>query len=338
MNSAESSVGLSVLDTSPIVAGSDARAALHNTLDLAKSADELGFTRYWVPEHHGMRGVACSATAVVIDRIAASTERIRVGSGGVLLPNHSPLVLAEQFGTLEIYHPGRVDLGIGRALGGRKEVVERVRSSSERTAKPFEQQLGELLGYFAAPLEEVAAVPAIGNTPAVWLLGTSACSARLAGTLGLSYAYGGHLDPSGIERKLEIYRESFRSVRASHQPQVIVSVPVIAADTDDRAAWLAASIKRKLLARLDRKPILLPSPTEANSQKFTPGEEARLLNSTFSGYIVGSADTIRRKLQRIVDETGAQELMVTSPIFSHLERRRSYEICAGLKLKRTGGT
>ncbi|MGE0346629.1 MAG: LLM class flavin-dependent oxidoreductase [Gemmatimonadales bacterium] len=327
MSSPRSEIDLSVLDTSPIVAGADARTALLNTLDLARLADRLGFTRYWVPEHHGMRGVACSATSVVIDRIASATAHIRVGSGGVLLPNHSPIVLAEQFGTLEIFHPGRIDLGIGRALGGKPQVVERVRSASERSRKSFEDQLDELLSYFLPGDDAPPAVPAAGNGPPIWLLGSTEYSAKLAGAMGLAYAFAGHLNPAGVESAVRTYRQDFRDSARGGRPRVIVSVPVIAAESDERADWLASSIKVKILARHRRRPILLPAPEEANRRRFSRADEA-LLDEKFSGHIVGSPATVAEKMQQLVDRTGTNELMITTPIYSHAERRKSYEICA----------
>ncbi|MFR9802611.1 LLM class flavin-dependent oxidoreductase [Pseudonocardia sp. RS010] len=318
-----------MLDTVPIVEGSTAREALANTLDLAQRADRIGYRRYWVPEHHGMPGVAGSATSVIIERIASLTERIRVGSGGVLLPNHSPLVLAEQFGTLEAFHPGRIDLGLGRALGGRRAVVDRVRPASERTAKPFEEQLDELLSHFAPALDgHASAVPAVGNKPEVWLLGSTEYSARLAGKLGLPYAFAGHLNPGTIDTALLEYRRAFHAAHgtATH-PQDILSVPVIAADTDVRARWLAGSVKLRLLRRSRKERTLLPTPEEAGAHPFTV-EEEQIVRQAMDGYVVGSGDTVLAQLQDLVDKTSCQELMITSPIYDHAERCRSYEICA----------
>jgi luciferase family oxidoreductase group 1 len=312
-------VPLSVLDTSPIVAGSTAAEALHRTLDLARLADDLGYHRYWVPEHHGMRGVACAATSVVVGRIAAATTRIRVGSGGVLLPNHAPLVVAEQFGTLEIFHPGRIDLGVGRALGGRRPVVDLVRSEQARTAVPFREQLARLLGHFRSG----PAVPALGHRPQVWLLGSSRASAELAGALGLPYAFAAHLNPAGAIEAVDTYRTAF----AGDDPQVLLGVPVIAADTDARAEWLAASIGLKVLGRTRGERILLPSAEAANTRPYT-ADERSLIRERLAGHVIGSPATVKDGLQRLVDDTGADELMITTPVHDHAARRRSYEICA----------
>lgn len=309
-------IRLSVLDTSPIVAGSTARQALANTLDLAVLADELGYHRYWVPEHHGMRGVASAAPAVVAGRLAAATHRIRVGAGGVLLPNHAPIVVAEQFGTLTAFHPGRVDLGLGRAPGGPRSAVDLVRGG--RTAPDFREQVEELLGYFT-PGDKPLAVPAAGNAPEVWLLGSSPSSARLAGELGLGYAFARHLNPRDAAEATRTYRSAFRpGLRSS--PVTLVSVAVIAAGTDERADWLAGPNRVKVARRLRGERILLPSPEEAAPQPADPLDHV----------LVGSPPTLRDRLRSLADATGADELMVTTPVYDHADRRRSYELLACL--------
>jgi luciferase family oxidoreductase group 1 len=296
---------LSVLDTSPIVQGATPKQALENTVDLAVLADSLGYHRYWVPEHHGMRGVASSAPAVLVGHLATVTSRIRVGAGGVLLPNHAPVVVAEQFGTLEALHPGRIDLGIGRAPGGSAAAVAAVRPATER---PFRSQLAELLAYLN---EEVhpPAVPVLGgNAPPVWLLGSSPDSAALAAELGLPYAYAHHL--------------TGRTMLLSH-PTSLVSVSVIAAEDDDRAEWLAGSIRLKVLSRRRGNRILLPSPEEAAAHPVHAEHDV----------IVGGPTTVRTHLQKIIDETGTTELMVTTPVYDHGARRRSYELVAAIAEK-----
>ncbi|GAA3438550.1 LLM class flavin-dependent oxidoreductase [Kutzneria kofuensis] len=268
-------VRVSVLDTSPIVRGSTAREALRNTLDLAILADELGFHRYWVPEHHGMRGVASSAPAVVVGRLAAATERIRVGAGGVLLPNHAPIIVAEQFGTLEAFHPGRIDLGLGRALGGPQHAADAVRSERERTAKSFEEQVRELLRYFTAD-ELVRAVPAVDNLPEIWLLGSSGHSASLAGSLGLGYAFAHHLKPENAVEALGNY----------HGPRTLVSVSVIVADTDAQAEYLAGSTRLKVLSRVRGNRVQLPSPADAAAYPYTDDDRAEIAVRS-GGVLVG---------------------------------------------------
>lgn len=302
---------LSVLDTSPIVAGSTARQALHNTLDLALLAEELGYHRYWVPEHHGMRGVASSSPAVVVGRLADATTRIRVGAGGVLLPNHAPIVVAEQFGTLTAFHPGRIDLGLGRALGGPRHVAETVRSERERTAKTFPEQVAELLDCFSSG----RAVPAAGNVPPIWLLGSSGASAELATSLGLGYAFAHHLNPDGAVDALGNYGGQ----------STLVSASVIAADTDSHAEWLAGSTRLKVLSRVRGKRILLPSPEEAAAYPYTDDDRTEIAARS-GGVLVGSPETVRKQLQAVLDDTGTSELMITTPVHDHGERRRSYEL------------
>lgn len=319
-------VRVSVLDTSPIVQGSTARLALENTVDLAVLADRLGYHRYWVPEHHSMRGVASSAPAVVVGRLADATRSIRVGAGGVLLPNHAPIVIAEQFGTLAAFHPGRIDLGLGRALGGSRQTAEVVRGAAERAAKDFSQQLQELLGYFDADEDQVTkAIPAIGNVPPIWLLGSSTASARLAGSLGLAYAFAHHLKPDDAPEATRLYRDSFEPAGRVPAPSTLVSVSVIAADTDERAEWLAGSTRLKVLSRVRGNRIRLPSPEDAAAYPYT-GADREEIAARSGSVLVGSPDTVRKLLQSVLDDTGADELMVTTPVYDHRDRRHSYEL------------
>lgn len=333
MTPSEADLRLSVLDTSPIVQGSTARQALHNTLDLAQFTDNLGYHRYWVPEHHSMRGVASSAPAVLVARIADATHRMRVGSGGVLLPNHAPLVIAEQFGTLEALHPGRIDLGLGRAPGGPPHAVAAIRGAHPRTEKPFAEQLHELLGYFNPPENQTpTAVPAVGNKPNVWILGSSTASAELAGSIGLPYAFAHHLTPEGLEA-VQVYKDSFQPSPISPTPQIIVSMSVIAADTDERAEWLAGSTRLKTLSRVRGKRILLPSPEDAVSYPYTSADREEIAARSHS-VVVGSPTTVRSKLDSVLDDTGADEIMVTTPVYNHADRRRSYELLSSLAFRR----
>ena len=324
-------VPLTVFDTSPIVAGSTARAALHHSVDLARHAEDLGFHRYWVAEHHGMPGVASCATAVLIGRIAAATARIRVGSGAVLLPNHAPLVLAEEFGTLEAFHPGRIDLGLGRASGGRRDVVEHVRGAAERAATGYPEQIAGLLRHFEpdAVHDRVRAVPATGNRPAVWLLGSSTASAELAGSFGLPYAFGMHLRPRNAPDALAAYRGAFRPSVHCPRPRVLVSVPVIAADDDARAHHLAGPARLKALRRSQGTPVLLPSPDEAAAYPYS-GDDRALLDERFAHHVIGSPDTVTDRLRAVLDETAADELAVQLPIFDHDDRRHACALVAGV--------
>ncbi|AUI58575.1 LLM class flavin-dependent oxidoreductase [Amycolatopsis sp. BJA-103] len=301
---------LSVLDTSPIVQGSMPRQALLNTVDLAYLAEDLGYHRYWVPEHHGMRGVASSAPAVLIAHLANATRRLRLGAGGVLLPNHAPLVVAEQFGTLAALHPGRIDLGIGRAPGGSKAASAALRP--QRT-KDFGVQLDELRGFLNLPEDaEVKAIPVLGgNIPELWLLGRSPESAALAAERGIKYAFAHHLAPDAPARA------------------DLVSVSVIAAEDDERAEWLAGSTRLKVLSRLRGNRVRLPSPEEAAAFPYTADDRAEIAKRS-GAVLTGSPETLVPKLQRILDETGTAEIMVTTPLFHHADRRRSYELLASL--------
>ncbi|GAA3620574.1 LLM class flavin-dependent oxidoreductase [Nonomuraea rosea] len=324
-------VRLSVLDTSPIVQGSTPRQALRNTVDLATLADELGYHRYWVPEHHGMRGVASSAPAVLVGHLAGATRRLRVGAGGVLLPNHAPIVVAEQFGTLAALHPGRIDLGLGRAPGGPGPAVDAVRPAAERTAKSFRRQLDELQAYFD-PSEDarVKAIPVLGgNAPPLWLLGSSATSAELAAELGLPYAFAHHLNPDQAQPAMRRYRERFRPSAQAERPQALVSVSVIVAEDDERAEWLAGSTRLKVLSRAGGRRILLPSPEEAAAYPYTDGDRAEIAARSGS-VLVGGPRTVAGHLRKVLGDTGADELMVTTPVYHHADRRRSYQLLAAL--------
>ncbi|AXB48327.1 LLM class flavin-dependent oxidoreductase [Amycolatopsis albispora] len=320
---------LSVLDTSPIVQGATPSEALHNTVDLAKLADSLGFHRYWVPEHHGMRGVASSAPAVVVGHLANATRRLRVGAGGVLLPNHAPIVVAEQFGTLAAFHPGRIDLGIGRAPGGAKPAVAAVRP--DRTVADFERQLAELRS-FLHPAEDapVKAIPVLGgNVPDLWLLGSSAASAELAGRLGLAYAFAHHLNPGEAARSADAYREHFRPSEHAESPALLVSLSVIAAETDERAEWLAGSTRLKVLSRIRGTRIQLPSPEDAAAYPYTADDRAEIAIRSRS-VLSGGPETVAAGLREVREATGTGEFMVTTPVYHHADRRRSYELLAAL--------
>jgi luciferase family oxidoreductase group 1 len=321
-------VRISVLDTSPIVQGSTPRQALRNTVDLAVLADALGYHRYWVPEHHGMRGVASSAPAVLVGQLANVTRRLRVGAGGVLLPNHAPIVVAEQFGTLAALHPGRIDLGLGRAPGGPGPAVEAVRPEAARTAKSFRQQVDELRAYF----DEDAHPPAVpvlgGNVPAMWLLGSSTASAELAGELGLPYAFAHHLNPDGAAEAMRAYRAHCHHTT----PTTLVSVSVIAAEDDERAEWLAGSTRLKVLSRVRGNRILLPSPEDAAAYPYTASDRAEIAARSGS-VLTGSPETVAKHLHTILDDTGTDELMVTTPLYHHADRRRSYELLATIAVQ-----
>lgn len=318
----DATVRVSVLDTAPIVQGSDAATALRNSVDLAQLADTLGYHRYWLPEHHGMRGVASAAPAIGVDRIASTTRHLRVGAGGVMLPNHPPLVVAEQFGTLHAFHPGRIDLGLGRGLGGPRAVVDRIRSETDRNARPFAEQVRDLLGYFAPQPDDVPvpAVPAAGNRPEIWLLGSSDHAAGVAGALGLRYAFAHHLQPANTDAAVRTYRDRFTPSCLCPRPRLLLSVAAIVAATDDEARWHAAALRMKIASREPGHPIRLPDPRTAEQHGYTCEH--------LPGVLIGAPATVRAELHTLVTRTGADELMIKTDIHDHTARRRSYQLLA----------
>lgn len=321
---------VSVLDTAPIVEGSSPREALNNTIELARVAEASGYRRHWVAEHHGMKGVASSATAVIMERIASATSTLRVGSGGIMLPNHAPLVIAEQAGTLEAFHPGRIDLGLGRALGGNQAHANAIRGEVDRTAKSFTQQLDELLGLLDSPEgSEVRAMPAIGNWPDVWLIGSTDFSARVAGERGLPYAFANHLNPDNAGSALKLYRDTFVPSIHRPQPHCLVSVSAIAADTDERAEWLAGSTRLKVLSRSHGRPIRLPSAETAARYSYSDDDRAEI-NRRKDSVVVGSLDSVASRLRELASELLVDEIMVATPVHAHKDRMRSYELLGSL--------
>ncbi|WP_027946294.1 LLM class flavin-dependent oxidoreductase [Amycolatopsis taiwanensis] len=326
-----SDVRLSVLDLSPIPSGSDASAALRNTLDLARHTERLGYHRFWVAEHHNMPGIASSATAVLIGHVADATEKIRVGSGGIMLPNHAPLIVAEQFGMLEAFHPGRIDLGIGRAPGTDQRTALAVRGSmAALRADDFPQQLTELMNYFEPDDDRaVNAIPAVGHKPPFWLLGSSGFSAQLAGALGLPFAFAHHFSARNTVPAARLYRESFRPSETLSEPYLMLGVAVVAAETDERAQWLAAPSGLSFLSLRRNRPIPLPTPEEAAEYPYTELERAAIAER-LSGTIVGAPETVRKGMEKLLSDTGADELMVTTMVHGHADRLRSYDLVAEL--------
>ncbi|NYE16164.1 luciferase family oxidoreductase group 1 [Actinomadura citrea] len=317
---------LSVLDLAPVVTGSTSGQALRNTLDLARHVERLGFHRYWLAEHHAMPGIASSATAVLIGQVAAATSRMRVGSGGVMLPNHAPMVVAEQFGTLEALYPGRIDLGLGRAPGTDQATARALRRSPEAlSVDDFPEQVVELRSYFAA---DGKVTPAAGNEPPVWLLGSSGYSARLAGLLGLPFAFAHHFSAENTVPALTLYRQSFRP-GALDEPYSMIGVSVTASDTDERARELAAPQALSFLRLRQGRPGLLPTPEEAASYPYTPMER-QMIDARLADQVVGGPDTVRKQLDELVGRTGVDEVMVTTQVFDHADRLRSYDILADL--------
>ena len=321
-------IPISVLDLAPIVAGAQATDAFRNTLDLARHAERLGYTRYWLAEHHNMPGIASAATSVVIGYVAGGTSRIRVGAGGVMLPNHAPLLIAEQFGTLASLYPGRIDLALGRAPGTDQTTMRALRRDP-RSAEYFPQDVIELLGYFeeAAPGQLVRAVPGAGLDVPVWLLGSSTYSAQLAAQLGLPFAFASHFAPTHLLHALELYRANFQPSERLAAPYAMVGVSVVAADTDAEAKRLFSSLQQQFIALTRGQPIQLQPPVDDMDARIGPHERAGL-EHTLRYAIVGGPGTVRERLAGFIAETNADEVIVTANIHSHDARVRSYEILA----------
>ncbi|MDM0106199.1 LLM class flavin-dependent oxidoreductase [Variovorax sp. J22R24] len=320
----------SILDLSPITEGSDAAQSFRNSLSLAQHGEKLGYRRYWLAEHHGMPGIASAATAVLLAHIGAGTSTIRIGAGGVMLPNHSPLVIAEQFGTLESLYPGRIDLGLGRAPGSDQRTAQALRRNLQSDADQFPQDVIELMDFMSKePRQPVRAVPGMGLEVPVWILGSSTFGAQLAAHLGLPYAFASHFAPQQLMQAIRIYRETFKPSAQLAKPYVMLGFNVFAAETDEEAEFRATSWQQAFVNLRSGRPGRLPPPVEGYRERVGPAENA-LLDSVLSCSAVGSRGTVKAKLQEFVDRTGADELMITSQVFDHQARLRSYEIVAEL--------
>jgi luciferase family oxidoreductase group 1 len=328
-------IPLSVLDLSPVVEGSSAGEALRNSLDLAARAERLGFTRYWVAEHHNMPGIASSAPAVLLAHIASVTSTMRIGSGGVMLPNHSSLVIAEQFGMLEALHPGRIDLGLGRAPGTDQLTARALRRtmSPGRDAEDFPEQLMELFGYFEGrwppnhPYASITATPGLGNRPAIWMLGSSDYGAEVAGLLGLPYSFAHHFSSGNTAAAVAAYREAFRPGGAIEKPYLMLGVSVVCGESDEHARWLASPGALSFVRLRSGRPGRFPSPEEAAAHEFTPFEES-ILAGRVGSQIIGGPETVRAGLADLVARYQPNELMITTMVYAHADRVRSYELVA----------
>jgi len=322
-------IPLSVLDLAPIVQGGDAATAFRNSLDLARHAERWGYTRYWLAEHHNMPGIASAATSVVIAHVAGGTSTIRVGAGGVMLPNHAPLVIAEQFGTLASLYPGRIDLGLGRAPGTDQLTMRALRRRRAGDADDFPQEVMELLSYFQAaqPGQAVRAVPGAGLDVPIWILGSSLFGAALAAELGLPYAFASHFAPALMMDAIDLYRTRFRPSETQSRPYVMLGLNVFAAPREAEARRLLSSLQQAFVNLRQGNPGPLPPPVDGFETRLTPlerlGLEERLRCS-----VVGDQAGVRRGLEEFAARTGADELMVSAQIFDHAARLRSYEITA----------
>jgi luciferase family oxidoreductase group 1 len=322
-------IPFSVLDLSPVPEGGDAGQALRNTLDLAQAAERLGFRRYWLAEHHNMAGIASAATAVVIGAVAAATSTIRVGSGGIMLPNHAPLVIAEQFGTLEALHPGRIDLGLGRAPGTDPLTARALRRDLAVAAERFPQDVLELQALFAPPQpgQAIRAVPGAGLNVPIWILGSSLFGAQLAAMLGLPFAFASHFAPALLHDALSLYRDRFEPSATLERPYATVAVNAFAAETDAEGERLFTSLQQAFLNLRRGTPGPLPPPVDGLEGRLSPVEREGL-HRALAYSAVGSPETVRRRLEAVIAETGADEIIVTGQIHDHGARLRSFTIVA----------
>jgi luciferase family oxidoreductase group 1 len=320
----------SVLDLAPVVQGSNPTDALHNSLDIIQHAEKWGYNRYWVAEHHNMRGIASSATSVVIGYLAGGTSTIRVGAGGVMLPNHAPLVIAEHYGTLASLYPGRIDLGLGRAPGTDQITMQALRRTLTGDVDGFPRDVVELQHYLKEPQQgqRVVAVPGAGTDVPIWILGSSLFGAQLAAMLGLPYAFASHFAPQYMEAAIAHYREKFEPSEQLDKPYVMLGFNVCAADTDEEAMFLRTSSLQSFVNLRRGVPGQLPPPNKDFEATLQPGEQ-RMIDDISRCSAVGSEETVRDQIASFVEETGADELMLVSSVFEHKKRLRSYEIVAG---------
>jgi luciferase family oxidoreductase group 1 len=323
----------SVLDLAPICEGGSAAETLRNSLELARHAERLGYERYWLAEHHNIPGIASSATSLVIAHVAAGTSRIRVGAGGIMLPNHAPLVIAEQFGTLATLFPGRIDLGLGRAPGTDPRTAYALRRNlTPSDSDPFPQDVVELLTYLGKPRpgQRVHAIPGEGTEVPVWILGSSLFGASLAAALGLPFAFASHFAPAQLMEALDVYRSKFKPSEWLAAPRVMVGSTVVVAPTDEEARFHFSSLQQAFLNLRSNRPGRLPRPQEGFEQRLNPVER-ELLDEALSCAFVGAPDTVRRGLEGFLARTGADELIVSGQIHDHAARLRSYAMLAEVR-------
>jgi luciferase family oxidoreductase group 1 len=321
-------IPLSVLDLCPINEGGSVGESIANTVDIARHADRWGFRRYWMAEHHGMPGIASAATAVLIGHVAGATSRIRVGAGGIMLPNHAPLVIAEQFGTLEAMYPGRIDLGLGRAPGSDQATAGALRRNLHSDPDEFPRDVMELIAYFEGE-GPVRAVPGEGHQVPIWILGSSLFGAQLAAWLGRPYAFASHFAPAQMMDAIAVYRSRFRPSRHLDRPYVMLGFNVAAADTDEEARYLASSWQQSFVNLRSGRPGRLPPPVEGYVDSLPP-QTRGMLDQVLSCAAIGSPGAVAAGIRAFAGKTGADELMLTSNMYAHAARRHSYEIVAGL--------
>lgn len=327
MKTVPGTVSLSVLDLATYPQGKDAKYAFETSRELAQAAERWGYRRFWIAEHHNLEGVASSATVVLMAHIADHTQTIRVGSGGIMLPNHAPLVVAEQIGTLEGLHPGRIDLGLGRAPGTDPITMRALRRGLQR--EEFDEQVAELLAYLepARPDQAVKAIPGAGIDVPIWILGSSTWSAHFAAAIGRPYAFASHFAPGDLMKALDIYRREFKPSKQLDEPYVMVGVPALAADTDERAEFLATSMYQRFLGIIRNQRAALPPPVEDIDKLWSPGER-HAVAERMALMVVGGPARVARNLRKIVEMTNADELIIASDAYERADRLRSYEILA----------
>jgi luciferase family oxidoreductase group 1 len=316
---------LSVLDLSPITQGSDAGASLRNSADLARHAERLGYKRFWMAEHHSMPGIASAATAVALAFVGSQTSTIRIGAGGVMLPNHAPLIVAEQFGTLESLFPGRVDLGLGRAPGTDQAAAYAMRRNLTSDANQFPNDVVELQDYFRGENGRVRAIPGEGLNIPIWILGSSLFGAQLAAMLGLPYAFASHFAPQMMMEAIDVYRRQFQPSEQLGEPYVMLGFNAIVADTDEEAHLLATSVQQAFVSLRAGNAIQLPPPKPGYADEL-PLESRAILRSVLSASAIGSPETARRQLAEFVDRTKPDELMITAQVYDHQARLKSFEL------------
>ncbi len=328
------SLRLSILDLSPVSSGSSVSAALQSSIALANQAEHHGYHRFWVAEHHGMPGIASSSPAVLLAHLAMATSTIRLGSGGVMLPNHAPLAIAEQFGMLEALHPGRIDLGIGRAPGTDPQTARALRGNRLAESDDFLQRLGELFGFFNGkfpddhPYARITAIPGAGHLPAIWLLGSSDFGAQVAGQLGLPYSFAHHFGMGGTELALSQYRESFRPSDVLDKPYAMIGVPVVCADSYEHARYLAAASALGFLRLRQGRPSTMPTPEEAATYAYSAGEQM-MMDQRLNSAVLGTPEEVRSQLVELANRLEVDELMLTTSTHNPQDRERSFALVAG---------
>ncbi len=322
-------VKISALDLVPVRHDKGPAESLRNSLDLAQHVEQLGYNRFWVAEHHNMDGIASSATSVLLGYLAGGTSTIRVGAGGIMLPNHAPLVIAEQFGTLASLYPDRIDLGLGRAPGSDQMTARALRRERSGSADDFPEDVAELMAYLGprTPDQRVIAVPGSGTNVPIWLLGSSLFSAQLAGQRGLPYAFASHFAPRYMRDAIRVYREHFQPSAVLDKPYVMLGVPLVAADTDEKAEYLATSLYQRILSLMRGQTLMQRPPVKSMAGLWLPHEQAAV--GDFLGLaMIGSKEKIRAKLDVLLEQTDADELIFTCDMYEHADRLRSYEILA----------